>query len=237
MDRQTGGFFLLAFAWTWSWQAPVMLGVQGPAAIALLGLAGLGPSLAAILVTRGRLVRALRWRVSAVWALVAVALPLAPRIASRGIDAVLGQPLPPELWAAPAMLGMVVLPPLGEELGWRGLAYPRLADRIGRVRAAVLTGVVWAVWHVPISLARGSDLSSLLVYVVLVTAGGVWMAWLFERSGRSVTVAILAHATINAGLIARGSDVTYLLVSIAIAVAAAADLGRDRGVATERPAG
>jgi membrane protease YdiL (CAAX protease family) len=38
---------------------------------------------------------------------------------------------------------------LGEELGWRGYLLPRLLG-VGRTRALVLVGLIWAAWHVPL---------------------------------------------------------------------------------------
>lgn len=38
---------------------------------------------------------------------------------------------------------------IGEELGWRGFLLPRLVD-LGRVRAGLVSGLLWAVWHAPL---------------------------------------------------------------------------------------
>ena len=35
---------------------------------------------------------------------------------------------------------------LGEEFGWRGFAYPRMAQRHGPVIGSLLLGCVWAIW-------------------------------------------------------------------------------------------
>jgi membrane protease YdiL (CAAX protease family) len=44
---------------------------------------------------------------------------------------------------------------IGEELGWRGFLLPRLAD-LGRVRAGLITGVLWAAWHTPLIYIAGA---------------------------------------------------------------------------------
>lgn len=40
---------------------------------------------------------------------------------------------------------------LGEELGWRGYLLPRLRT-LGEGKALLLSGVIWAVWHLPLML-------------------------------------------------------------------------------------
>ena len=42
------------------------------------------------------------------------------------------------------------LPALGEEWGWRGYLYPRLTERFGRRKAALLGGLIWGLWHAPV---------------------------------------------------------------------------------------
>jgi membrane protease YdiL (CAAX protease family) len=46
----------------------------------------------------------------------------------------------------------VTLFTFGEEYGWRGYLLPRLLP-LGEIRASVLIGVIWGVWHLPLLLA------------------------------------------------------------------------------------
>ena len=36
-----------------------------------------------------------------------------------------------------------------EEIGWRGLALPLLQRKMAPIWAALVCGIVWAVWHLP----------------------------------------------------------------------------------------
>ena len=89
----------------------------------------------------------------------------------------------------------------GEELGWRGFLVPALARRLSFGRTGVVSGAIWAAWHVPLII--GADYNggtpawySVLCFAVMVVALGVPFAWLRLRSG-SVWPAAILHATHN----------------------------------------
>ena len=63
--------------------------------------------------------------------------------------------------------------PLGEEGGWRGYLLPRLLDQGGEARAALIIGIIWALWHLPV-MAMFADWRGgvpFLTYLPLYTAG------------------------------------------------------------------
>ena len=98
--------------------------------------------------------------------------------------------------------------PLGEELGWRGYALPRLLARTSPLAAGTILGLIWTLWHVPAFLFSGIVAAPLsdLGWYALGTAGLSWMMTaLFLRTRGSVLVAgILPHFVIN-GLGAAGA--------------------------------
>ena len=87
----------------------------------------------------------------------------------------------------------------GEELGWRAYALPRMAARLGLGGAAILLGLLWAGWHLPLFLLPETDLTDLSfpLYVLTVMPISVAMAWLYARSGQSLLVVMLLHAAAN----------------------------------------
>jgi membrane protease YdiL (CAAX protease family) len=89
----------------------------------------------------------------------------------------------------------------GEEFGWRGYLLPRLAP-LGGTWAAVLTGIVWGLWHAPLIVLSGYNFPGhpwlgVGGMVLFTVALGVVFAWLRFRSG-SVWPSTLAHAAVNA---------------------------------------
>jgi membrane protease YdiL (CAAX protease family) len=89
----------------------------------------------------------------------------------------------------------------GEEFGWRGYLLPRLAP-LGGLTAAIITGIIWGLWHAPIIVQDGYNYPGhpwlgVLMMVVFTTSFGIVLAWLRFRSG-SVWPSTLAHAAYNA---------------------------------------
>ena len=101
-----------------------------------------------------------------------------------------------------SMIVAIVATPilLGEEFGWRGYLQVRLfGDR--PLLAAVVTGVIWALWHLPINL-RGYNFPDqpvvgMLVFTVSAVMLSIIFGWLRTKTG-SIWAAGLGHSATNA---------------------------------------
>ena len=97
-----------------------------------------------------------------------------------------------------------------EELGWTGFAVPTLLRRMryGVLSTGLLVGVPWGVLHfltffylgrpsaaIPLAIFVPLDL---FISVVGLTAYRVLMVWVYERTGESMLVAMLMHASYTA---------------------------------------
>jgi uncharacterized protein len=90
---------------------------------------------------------------------------------------------------------------LGEELGWRGFLVPKLAERLSLTATAVVSGIIWASWHMPLIIFADYNggtptLYSIACFAVMVVGISFPMAWLRLRSG-SLWPAALLHASHN----------------------------------------
>ena len=91
---------------------------------------------------------------------------------------------------------------LGEELGWRGYLLPRLLS-VGRTRALVLVGLVWAAWHMPLIFftpmyhSAGNRSIVLPLFVGTIVAASFFFGYLRIWTG-SVWPASIAHTAHNA---------------------------------------
>ena len=87
----------------------------------------------------------------------------------------------------------------GEEIGWRGYALPRLAERFGLPMVSFVLGVIWGCWHLPQFFIRERTLIISLfgVFVLGVTALSVILAWLWQRTSGSLLLTMLLHSAWN----------------------------------------
>ena len=229
-------FFLLAYALSWAWWLPIALdggsvergdawptqvpGLLGPLVAALIvlavteGRAGVRPWLAAMV----------RWPRERRWQLAAVA-PLGFLALGVSVVAVTGD-LPPAgefirysgtAANAGALAVAVIVNVFGEEAGWRGYALPRLQSRLGSMRATVLLAALWTGWHAPLFfiLASYGDFGPLVVpgFFIGLTAGAIVLTSLYNRTGGSILVVAVWHASYN--LAAATTAVDGLIAAIA----------------------
>jgi uncharacterized protein len=86
---------------------------------------------------------------------------------------------------------------LGEEVGWLGYAIDPMQDRCGALKASIILGTVWGLWHFwgYIELNNGLEwaiwqfLGSIPLRILIV--------WLYNNTGKSILAGILFHAMIN----------------------------------------
>ena len=224
-SRSTGPalltYFLATFGVTWTcWMAAAAIrrenasDAHGLAVLsgALLLLGTFAPGLIGLELTEIRDGRAatrllvgriFQWGVGARWYVFAVAfIPVIKLSAALVHRAVTGAwpRFGREAWYV--MAGAIMISTwvqAGEEIGWRGYALPRLADRFGLGPASVVLGVLWASWHLPLFFIPAADTlgQSFPLYLLQVTALSVAMAWLYWRTGGSLLLVMLLHAAVN----------------------------------------
>lgn len=231
-SHPVAAFYLLALALTWSIQSPgLFLGRNWTAAIVVyLGTFGAPLAAAVVVWYTGGDVRAwarqiTHWRVGATWWLVSLLLPVVATLGVVAIYVAAGGRLDLDTfsWAETGafyiglmLFSLVLSGGLNEEPAWRGFAQPVLQERYGALRASLLVGVGWALWHLPLFFIPVAPHSQFLLVNQLLWIPGilvlsVLLAWLYNNTG-SVLLVMVLHAGYNVveGLIP--FDVTQLLV-------------------------
>jgi membrane protease YdiL (CAAX protease family) len=229
--RGITAFLLISFSGFWGYLllAHLLLGwslvnplVQAPG--------GFLPAIAAIVVRRWVTREGFADAGSAVVVGLAAATGRSVRFTA---DVVPGVPL----WAVPAVLCLLALVTTvvfwGEEFGWTGYLLRRVSPGRPR-RAALVAGLIAAVWHYPLAFLGYAEFPNLplglLAWTVWIVCQEIILAWLRARS-RSVWPACLAHAgnnmvlvTLTDGLLdgpggfgVQGRQVLVVLVLIVVA--------------------
>ena len=208
-----GSFIAIAFLFTWA-----LLPVAATSlAVSLLALCG--PAVAAILVAAARrstewralVGRATDWRVGLRWYALALLLPL-PISAFRSlVERAAGAPGAIVLQPVSGLSLVVFVLVVGEELGWRGFALPRLLARFGPWGASALLGAIWAAWHFPLFHLPGMPQfgAPFLPFVGYTIALSLILTLLALQTHGSVVVATVFHGAVNTlGFIVPGASPT-----------------------------
>ncbi|MEO8451663.1 MAG: CPBP family intramembrane glutamic endopeptidase [Gemmatimonadota bacterium] len=239
-SRPLLSFFVLVFAITWAVATPLLFapawftrhfgafdsssplfyfGVYTPTIVSIVltaafeGMAGL-KALFSRLDPR---------RCNPVWYLVVVGGFLLLNIAGAGVGALVGgTSLATRFGAGAGILlhALVFDPgPLGEELGWRGFALPRMLSKRRPLSASLLLGAIWGAWHLPAFYVSSLSQSQLSIPVFMLGAISlsVVVCWLFIRSNGSVLITILAHVMANHAMDIAGATFNQQAYGLALA--------------------
>ncbi len=210
-------FYLLAFAISWLGWAPAVAASRGvaffehPAFQILLLLPAVGPTIAAVVVTRATegkegvrslMARLTRWRVSPLWYAVALLLPALVHLGAGAVDRVIGQPSSETRLVGPTLVSFVIISLLAnpwEEVGWRGFALPRFQARSNALVATLAVGFLWGLWHIPLFLWAGGPTASspFLASLIGMVAASFIYTWLYNATGGSLLIVALYHIAGN----------------------------------------
>jgi len=246
--RRLPHFLVVAYVLSWLVWAPLFLANAGiirePVyARALFLLGGIGPIGSAILFAwwaggiaqvRTLLAPLLWWRASPGWYAFAVMAPVAMVGAGYAVAVVTGAPA--KLSAddmITALIGIAwrtIFIPV-EEVGWRGYALPALQARYGFVTSALILGIVWSAWHLPLfGFSAGyhhsgasllAFLGDFLMFALNVAVASIILSYLWNNTGGNLLLCCLLHAVNNsvAGLFGPyQNDIASLVVSAGLVI-------------------
>ncbi len=167
--------------------------------------------------------RYLKWRVHWTWYLALLLMPAAAVLgvflnaALTGTPAdftkVMADQLRPPGFSRLAFVLPFFLTDLisnGEEIGWRGYVLPRLQAKHSALAAALITGVIWGLWHIPKFLTHW-DWGYFVLFMLDTIAKAVFLAWMYNGTGGSLLLVAMAHA---------GWNTTSIFIPVASTVSA-----------------
>ena len=229
MNNKKNFFLLLTFAWSWIFWIVGLnhlsdgINQETIGKFIKLFFAGVyGPTVSAVLTTiifggfkevLNLLKKLLIWSIPLKIYLFIILLPIIFVVIGIGLynlfigdigsfDTMAFLSIPAILWAG------FYAGPLGEELGWRGFLLPEFQKRYSNLKSAILIGLIWFIWHIPLfwapfgTLVSGESITLLpvLTYFIMLICLSIIITWLVINSKGSVLIAILFHLSINAGI-------------------------------------
>jgi len=94
-----------------------------------------------------------------------------------------------------------------EEIGWMGYAFPRMRSQADALEPAVLLGLLWSTWHIPVVDFLGAAtphgrlwLPFFLAFAAAMTAMRVLICWVYANT-RSVLSSQLLHISSTSSLV------------------------------------
>jgi uncharacterized protein len=94
-----------------------------------------------------------------------------------------------------------------EEIGWMGFAFPKMRSQGNALAPAILLGLLWGAWHIPVIDNLGTStphgaywLPFFLAFTAAMTAMRVLIAWAYTNT-KSVLLAQLFHAISTGSLV------------------------------------
>ncbi len=142
------------------------------------------------------------WRISYRWYLFAVFLPTILALLAIGLLILFGNEKPefaPQNQLLPIILLSIFTGAMGEELGWRGTALPRLQSRFNALNSSLLLGVSWGLYHLPSFLLSGLPLKNAPLIPFMFGALGltILVSWTFNHTRGSLITVFLYHFMFN----------------------------------------
>ncbi len=78
-----------------------------------------------------------------------------------------------------------------------GYAFEPMQEKWNAFKAALVLGLIWALWHIPIFIFLIVDPVLIGAQALILVAIRFLLVWLFNNTGKSVFAVILCHAIYN----------------------------------------
>lgn len=213
-----------------------LLGVFGPSLLAII-LTLIYEGKASIHELMGRI---LVWRVGLKWYIFVLFWPAVLSLLTTGIYILTGGPVPD--FANPPFMSLYPLPPeaknigllplilivflqqtfigssMGEEIGWRGFALPRLLQKRNALFSSLILGVIWGLWHLPRFFIQGSPLTLSIWFFFGIIADTILFTWIYNNTKGSLLMALLFHTSITYTSLFLTASTTHPFIELALKV-------------------
>lgn len=220
-ERNPFTFFILTFAFSWGfWLPSIWLWLDDYGMELYIPITALGQfaplAAAATLIARRHgwkevwqfFRQAFDFKTKSIYFILALLVPLVIQAIAHYLIPLFGLPVAdtlfpeeagnPWLLMVPYFIFILIAGGGMEEFGWRGYAQQPLQERYGVIKASLLIGVVWGLWHLPLWVfPEGQSEYSFPAFVLMTTGVSLVYAYLYNASGQKLIIALFFHAMWN----------------------------------------
>ena len=216
--RRLVAYFILAYVISWTIEIPMALTKQGIIQPIFPEwfhyFLSYGPMLSALIITwatqgqqglKELWSRITRWRVGGIWWLVALSPLIIGFVVVQAMNLFTSNKISlSELGVVPflpplgigALFLWILTSGLGEEIGWRGYALPRLQKDHNALYSTLILTIVWAVWHLPLFFYL-FDAAIAVGWVFALYTAAIVFTWLLNSTEGSILIAAVFHGCFN----------------------------------------
>ena len=215
-------FFILSYIITWIIWLPGILATYDLIILPVpwvifFGLGTFGPFFGAIIASASEggksglhayIPHVFYFAISLKWILAGILVPLFIAMISYFMVILINPyqlPLPitqNALFIIPTFLLMFLIGGGNEELGWRGYALDILQAKWSPLKASIILGLIWGVWHTPLFFIKYTSqfYMSWILFVLFSSSMSILHTWIYNASGKKVIAAWIFQASINTWL-------------------------------------
>lgn len=216
MKKNLFNFFVYTILISWILWLPTVLNAQYqemPAILLIIGMfAGFVPSIIGLIMLKKEkgiefriyLKNKLSFSFSKKWLIAMFIFPLhgvvafyLTRIIDSNFETV--NPISIEMVAIIFVQILVIGGALGEELGWRGYALPKLETIYGWFIGTLLLGILWSFWHLPLFFMTGTVQSNIPLWQFMLQNIVItyFYTWIYNNTRGNLILMILLHGIMN----------------------------------------
>ncbi|MDU5080304.1 type II CAAX endopeptidase family protein [uncultured Tissierella sp.] len=110
----------------------------------------------------------------------------------------------------------------GEEYGWRYFLQPAIQERIGKRRGAIVVGLIWGIWHLPINMfyySPETSLYSVINQLIVCIGYSVFFGYVYMKTENIWTISMIHFMNNNLGYVlygANGANIVFTWQSVLV---------------------
>lgn len=135
--------------------------------------------------------------------------------------------IPSPIFFVPILFLTFFILGFGEEVGWMGYVFGFMQNKSGSIKASIILGLIWALWHLPFYIFLIGDVTSILLMLLCLFGTRIILVWVYNNTNQSVFGAICLHAMYNVSIsvtpnysMLSGIALTFVLIIVTVAIIA-----------------